>query len=76
MNAGALTEYQAAAGHSLAPDHVRWQSSRNRDQLERERLDLALLHNPERSHFGDRRALQPRYGTRSRSWKRRRRPGT
>ncbi|MFE3328836.1 aldo/keto reductase [Streptomyces sp. NPDC059176] len=57
VNDGALTEDQAAAGHSLAPEYVRWQTGRNREQLGRERLDLVLLHNPERAHPGDRPAL-------------------
>ncbi|MFJ5228161.1 aldo/keto reductase [Streptomyces sp. NPDC088400] len=54
VDAGVLTEDQAAAGHSLAPDYVRWQTGRNRAQLGRKRLDLVLLHNPERAHPGDR----------------------
>ncbi|MEU4039763.1 aldo/keto reductase [Streptomyces collinus] len=57
VNAGALTQDQAAAGHSLAPDYVRWQLARNREQLGRDQLDLVLLHNPERAHPGDRPAL-------------------
>ncbi|MBA2811502.1 aldo/keto reductase [Streptomyces sp. KM273126] len=57
VNAGVLTEDQAVTGHSLAPDYVRWQTSRNRAQLGRDRLDLVLLHNPERAHPGDRPAL-------------------
>ncbi|MFE2609925.1 aldo/keto reductase [Streptomyces mirabilis] len=57
VNDGALTEDQAVAGHSLAPNYVRWQIRRNRAQLGRERLDLVLLHNPERAHPGDRPAL-------------------
>ncbi|MFK0287986.1 aldo/keto reductase [Streptomyces sp. NPDC090499] len=57
VQAGVLTEDQAAAGHSLTPQYVRWQTSRNREQLGRERLDLALLHNPEHAHPGDRPAL-------------------
>ncbi|MFM9584158.1 aldo/keto reductase [Streptomyces caniscabiei] len=57
VNAGALTEDQAPAGHSLTPDYVRWQTGRNREQLGRDRLDLVLLHNPERAHPGDRPAL-------------------
>ncbi|MGW1327966.1 aldo/keto reductase [Streptomyces antibioticus] len=57
VNDGVLTEDQAAAGHSLAPDYVRWQTGRNRAQLGRDRLDLVLLHNPERAHPGDRPAL-------------------
>ncbi|WP_328983099.1 aldo/keto reductase [Streptomyces mirabilis] len=57
VNTGVLTEDQAAAGHSLAPDYVRWQTGRNRAQLGRDRLDLTLLHNPERTHPGDRPAL-------------------
>ncbi|MER5601671.1 aldo/keto reductase [Streptomyces sp. NPDC002265] len=57
VNKGVLTAGQAAAGHSLAPDYVRWQIARNRAELGRDRLDLVLLHNPERAHPGDRRAL-------------------
>lgn len=57
VNAGVLTADQAVVGHSLAPQYVRWQMGRNREQLERERLDLVLLHNPERAHPGDRLAL-------------------
>ncbi|MFE4821934.1 aldo/keto reductase [Streptomyces sp. NPDC056704] len=57
MNTGVLTEDQATAGHSLTPDYVRWQTGRNRAQLGRDRLDLPLLHNPERTHPGDRPAL-------------------
>ncbi|MER7967625.1 aldo/keto reductase [Streptomyces sp. NPDC096080] len=57
VNEGVLNQDQAAAGHSLAADYVRWQTSRNRDQLGRDRLDLVLLHNPERAHPGDRPAL-------------------
>ncbi|MEU6353153.1 aldo/keto reductase [Streptomyces sp. NPDC047072] len=57
VNDGVLTEDQAAAGHSLAPGYVRWQTGRNRAQLGRDRLDLVLLHNPERAHPGDRPAL-------------------
>ncbi|MFI8169838.1 aldo/keto reductase [Streptomyces sp. NPDC085931] len=59
VNAGVLTADQAMTGHGLAPDYVRWQISRNREQLGRERLDLVLLHNPERAHPGDRLALHP-----------------
>lgn len=57
VNAGVLTEDQAVVGHSLAPQYVRWQMGRSREQLGRERLDLVLLHNPERAHPGDRLAL-------------------
>ncbi|MEU9413300.1 aldo/keto reductase [Streptomyces sp. NPDC048281] len=57
VQAGVLTEDQAAAGHSLTPHYVRWQTGRNREQLGRGRLDLALLHNPEHAHPGDRPAL-------------------
>jgi aryl-alcohol dehydrogenase-like predicted oxidoreductase len=57
VNAGVLTAAQASAGHSLAPDYVRWQIRRNREQLGRERLDLVLLHNPERAHPSERPAL-------------------
>ncbi|MGW4735149.1 aldo/keto reductase [Streptomyces shenzhenensis] len=57
VNAGVLTEDQTPAGHSLAPQYVRWQIRRNREQLGRDRLDLVLLHNPERTHPGDRPAL-------------------
>ncbi|MEG3631940.1 aldo/keto reductase [Streptomyces poriticola] len=56
-NDGVLTEDQVVAGHSLAPNYVRWQIRRNRAQLGRDRLDLVLLHNPERAHPGDRPAL-------------------
>ncbi|MFJ2607986.1 aldo/keto reductase [Streptomyces sp. NPDC087425] len=54
---GVLNQDQAAAGHSLARDYVRWQTGRNREQLGRDRLDLVLLHNPEYAHPGDRPAL-------------------
>ncbi|MFH9016377.1 aldo/keto reductase [Streptomyces sp. NPDC017943] len=57
VSAGVLTEDQTVAGHSLAPDYVRWQLARNREQLGQQRLDLVLLHNPERAHAGDRSAL-------------------
>ncbi|MGW2827354.1 aldo/keto reductase [Streptomyces sp. NPDC001443] len=57
VNDGILNQDQAAAGHSLAPDYVRWQTGRNCAQLGRDRLDLVLLHNPERAHPGDRPAL-------------------
>jgi aryl-alcohol dehydrogenase-like predicted oxidoreductase len=57
VNAGVLTADQASAGHSLAPDYVRCQIARNREQLGRERLDLVLLHNPERAHPSERLAL-------------------
>ncbi|WP_244177244.1 aldo/keto reductase [Streptomyces albus] len=57
VNDGVLNQDQAAAGHSLAPDYVRRQTGRNREQLGRDRLDLVLLHNPERAHPGDRPAL-------------------
>ncbi len=53
VNAGVLTQDQAAAGHSLAPAYVRWQTRRNREQLGRDRMDLVLLHNPERAHPSD-----------------------
>ena len=54
MHDGALNQGQAAAGHSLAPQYVHWQIGRNREQLGRDQLDLVLLHNPERSHPGER----------------------
>ncbi|MFF5517076.1 aldo/keto reductase [Streptomyces coeruleorubidus] len=57
MHAGVLTEDQAVAGHSLVPDYVCRQIGRNREQLGRERLDLVLLHNPERACPGNRPAL-------------------
>ncbi|WP_432158201.1 aldo/keto reductase [Streptomyces sp. bgisy153] len=57
VDAGVLTADQARAGHSLAPGYVRWQVDRNRAELGRERLDLVLLHNPERAHNGDRAGL-------------------
>ncbi|MEH0639731.1 hypothetical protein QBA35_42160 [Streptomyces bottropensis] len=40
VKAGVLTEAQAVAGHSLAPDYVRWQTGRKRAQLGCERVDL------------------------------------
>ncbi|MDG9709639.1 aldo/keto reductase [Streptomyces sp. DH10] len=55
-DAGVLTPDEATAGHSLAPEYVRWQLRRNRAELGRDRLDLVLLHNPERAHNGDRAA--------------------
>jgi len=55
--AGVLTEDQAVTGHSLAPGYVRWQIRRNCLELRRDRLDVVLLHNPERAHPGDRSAL-------------------
>ncbi|WP_333737354.1 aldo/keto reductase [Streptomyces sp. IBSBF 2806] len=57
VNDGVLNQDQAVAGHSLAPNYVHWQIRRNREQLGRDRLDLVLLHNPERAHPGDRPAL-------------------
>ncbi|MEW2130378.1 aldo/keto reductase [Streptomyces sp. NPDC005435] len=57
VRARVLDGARAATGHSLAPDYLRWQLDRNRAELGRERLDLVLLHNPERAHHGDRAAL-------------------
>ncbi|QDN84416.1 aldo/keto reductase [Streptomyces sp. RLB3-6] len=57
VNAGVLTPEEATAGHSLAPEYVRWQIRRNCLELRRDRLDVVLLHNPERAHPGDRSAL-------------------
>ncbi|MGW7673800.1 aldo/keto reductase [Streptomyces sp. NPDC054775] len=57
VNDGVLNQDQAVAGHSLAPDYVRWQLARNRAQLGRDRLDLVLVHNPERAQPGDGPAL-------------------
>ncbi|GHD07591.1 hypothetical protein GCM10010313_26920 [Streptomyces violarus] len=57
VHASVLIGDLAATGHSLAPQYVRWQTGRNREQLGREKLDLVLLHNPERAHAGDRPAL-------------------
>jgi aryl-alcohol dehydrogenase-like predicted oxidoreductase len=57
VHAAVRTEDQAVAGHSLAPDYVRWQMGRNREQLGRRRLELVLLHNPERAHPGNRPVL-------------------
>ncbi|MFD4412452.1 aldo/keto reductase [Streptomyces sp. NPDC058475] len=54
---GVLTPDQALGEHSLTPEYVRWQIRRNRLELRRERLDLVLLHNPERAHPGDRSGL-------------------
>lgn len=49
VNAGVLTEDEAAAGHSLAPVYVRWQTGRNRQQFGRDRLDLTLLQSRRRT---------------------------
>ncbi|MEU4655033.1 aldo/keto reductase [Streptomyces sp. NPDC023723] len=57
VDAGFLTPGEATAGHSLAPEYVRWQLHRNLAELARDRLDLVLLHNPERTHHGDRAGL-------------------
>lgn len=57
VNDGVLTPEEATAGHSLTPEYVRWQIRRNRLELRRDRLDVVLLHNPERAHPGDRSAL-------------------
>ncbi|MGV9338047.1 aldo/keto reductase [Streptomyces sp. NPDC003688] len=57
VRARVLDGERAATGHSLAPDYLRWQVDRNRAELGRTRLDLMLLHNPERAHHGDRTAL-------------------
>ncbi|MFC9931885.1 aldo/keto reductase [Streptomyces sp. NPDC127190] len=76
VSAGVLTEDQVSGGHSLAPDYVRWQIDRTREQLGRDRLDLVLLHNPERAHPGDRPALHTRSGSPSPSWRKPSRLGT
>jgi hypothetical protein len=76
VNAGVLTEDEAAAGHSLAPDYVRWQNGGNRQQLGRDRLDLALLHNPERAHPATATPCTRRSGPRSRSCRKRPWPDT
>ncbi|MCX4411609.1 aldo/keto reductase [Streptomyces sp. NBC_01764] len=57
VNDGVLTPEEATTGHSLTPEYVRWQVRRNCLELRRERLDVVLLHNPERAHPGDRSAL-------------------
>lgn len=49
QRAGVLSPEEAASGHSLAPAYVRWQLNRNRQQLGRSRLEVVLLHNPERA---------------------------
>ncbi len=44
--AGVLTEAEAAEGHSLKPEYLRWQIARSRRHLGR-MPDLVFLHNPE-----------------------------
>lgn len=47
--AGVVDARDAAAGHSLSAPYVRWQTERNLEDLDRERLDALFLHNPERT---------------------------
>ncbi|MYW17036.1 hypothetical protein GT039_15915 [Streptomyces sp. SID2955] len=76
VNDGVLDPDEAAAGHSLAPDHVRWQTGRNREQLGRDRLDLVLLHNPSAPIPATAPPCTARSGTPSPSWRKRSRLGT
>ncbi|MFF4583124.1 aldo/keto reductase [Streptomyces sp. NPDC001373] len=46
---GILTDDQAAAGHSLAPEFLRWQTDRSLDVLGR--ADIVFVHNPEHAHL-------------------------
>ncbi|MEV6841096.1 hypothetical protein AB0N17_42590 [Streptomyces sp. NPDC051133] len=61
MNDGVLNHDQAAAGHSITPDYMRWQTGRNREPLGRDRLDAAP-------------PCTPRSGTPSPSWRKPWRP--
>ncbi|MFA7764944.1 aldo/keto reductase [Streptomyces sp. NRRL S-448] len=54
---GILTDDQAAAGHSLAPEFLRWQTDRSMDVLGR--ADIVFVHNPEHAHV-DREELHER----------------
>ncbi|KJY37086.1 aldo/keto reductase [Streptomyces katrae] len=54
---GILTWHQAAAGHSLTPEFLRWQTSRSLDLLGR--ADLVFVHNPEHARL-DRKELHQR----------------
>ncbi|MET8296387.1 aldo/keto reductase [Streptomyces sp. NPDC005180] len=47
---GILTHDQAAAGHSLAPAFLRWQTERSLAVLGR--ADIVFVHNPEHAHLG------------------------
>lgn len=49
VQAGLLTSEQGAAGHSLDPAFVRWQTERSLASLGR--TDLVFVHNPERAHL-------------------------
>jgi len=46
--AGALTDQEAAHGHSLKPSFVRWQTNHSLAQLGR--ADVVFVHNPEHAH--------------------------
>ncbi|MFE2035927.1 aldo/keto reductase [Streptomyces scopuliridis] len=60
--AGVVDEADAVAGHSLNAPYVAWQMDRNRSELGRQCLDLAFLHNPERTTQPDRLKHQLREG--------------
>ncbi|MGW6833843.1 aldo/keto reductase [Streptomyces sp. NPDC054949] len=47
---GILTDAQAAAGHSLTPEFLRWQTDRSLAVLGR--ADIVFVHNPEHAHLG------------------------
>ncbi|MFG1876690.1 aldo/keto reductase [Sphaerisporangium sp. NPDC049003] len=49
MEHGVITQADAQAGHSLAPDYLRWQIDRSRTELGQQRLGLVFVHNPERA---------------------------
>lgn len=53
-----LTPWDTAHEHSLDPRYIEWQVERSRRDLGRPRLDTVFLHNPERTHPGDRDELQ------------------
>ncbi|MEU8776529.1 aldo/keto reductase [Streptomyces sp. NPDC048606] len=46
---GILTEHQAPAGHSLAPEFLRWQTNRSLACLGR--ADIVFVHNPEHARL-------------------------
>lgn len=57
--AGVLPPEDKAEHHSLHPAYIAHQLRANHAELNRERLDLVYLHNPEH-HYSDRRALHRR----------------
>jgi aryl-alcohol dehydrogenase-like predicted oxidoreductase len=50
LTAGALSEEEAAFGHSIAPKYVRHQIAMSRAELRRSQPDIVYLHNPEHHH--------------------------